>query len=991
MPESEYVNPDRPSNEEARLQALRRYEILDTDPEKEFDDLTLLASHICGAPVAMISLIDENRQWFKSKVGMTANETSRDIAFCAHGILQAEMFVIKDAQADERFAANPLVTGNPRIRFYAGAPLVTSEGHALGMICVNDQVPRELSSTQMEALQALSRQVVAQLELRRSTKELRQTVADLEKTQEELRWRTAFFEAKFDTSIDGVLVVDNQGRKVLQNKQMNALWKIPQHIIDSGDDQQRIEWLTGMAKNPEEFIEKVRNFYANPDEINRDEIELKDGTILDRYSSPVIGKDGISYGRIVTFRDITESRRATQQLDRMFALSPDMIFTAGFDGYFKRLNPAFEQILGYSREELLAEPFINLVHPDEQTAVTDAITRTIEDGKLLGFESRVRCKDGAYKWLQINSVSVPVEQLFYVVARDITERKKTERQLNVQYAVSRTLVESSTVEQVAPRILQVICENLGWDIGEMWSIDQRIGLLRCVDMWSVPNFPADEFKRGSRQMTFARGTGLPGRVWDSGQPTWIHDVVQDKNFPRSLIASQAGLHGAFGFPILIENKVDAVIGLFSREPRVPDDSLLLIVAALGNQIGQFFQRKRLEDQLFLSQKMETVGKLAGGVAHEFNSIMTAIIGQSEMLLDDLPSEDPLSMNALEIRNAADRAAALTRQLLAYGRKQILQPEALNLNTIIANMEGMFRNLLGGDVDVRILPNPDLKPVNADAGQIEQVIMNMAMNAREAMPYGGKLTLETGNITFDEEKVGRYPELKPGDYVMLAISDTGIGMGDEVKERIFEPFFSTKAVGQGTGLGLATCYGIIKQSGGHISVYSEKDRGTTFKIYLPQMREDTKARFPSRESSHLPHGTETILLVEDDPALRNMASTLLGRLGYTVLATANGVEALNLMKHGDTKPVHLLFTDVVMPQMSGKELSDRVLELYPGTKILFTSAYTENAIVHQGVLNPGVALLQKPFAPSALAHKVREVLDGFSKSPSSSPQHSDRKS
>jgi len=251
-----------------------------------------------------------------------------------------------------------------------------------------------------------------------------------------------------------------------------------------------------------------------------------------------------------------------------------------------------------------------------------------------------------------------------------------------------------------------------------------------------------------------------------------------------------------------------------------------------------------------------------------------------------------------------------------------------------------------------------------------------MNARDAMPNGGKLTLETTNIAFGEDKVGRYPELKPGEYVLLAISDTGSGMNAEVKERAFDPFFSTKGVGEGTGLGLATCYGIIKQSGGHINIYSEQDRGTTFKIYLPQMRQDIKAPGRSPQSSDLAHGTETILLVEDDPALRKMASDLLRRLGYTVLPAANGPEALTLVGQQGGKPIDLLFTDVVMPQMTGRELSDRILESHPQTKILFTSAYTENAIVHQGVLDPGVALLQKPFSPSALARKVRLILDGF---------------
>jgi two-component system cell cycle sensor histidine kinase/response regulator CckA len=385
-------------------------------------------------------------------------------------------------------------------------------------------------------------------------------------------------------------------------------------------------------------------------------------------------------------------------------------------------------------------------------------------------------------------------------------------------------------------------------------------------------------------------------------------------------------------------------------------------------------RKRFEAQLFQSQKMETVGKLAGGVAHEFNSILTAIIGQSEILIDDLPEGTPLAESATEINKAAGRAAILTRQLLAYGRKQLLQPETLDLNLIVAEMDGVFHHLMGGSVDIQIVPAAALQAVQADVGQVEQVIMNMIINARDAMPNGGKLTLETANVSFDQESVDRYPELKPGDYVMLAISDTGTGMSAEVKARLFEPFFSTKEVGHGTGLGLSTCYGIIKQSGGHISVYSELARGTTFKIYLPQVEQRVKTPGQRPELPALPRGTETILLVEDDPALREMAATLLRRLGYTVLPAANGIEALSLKQQRGVGHIDLLFTDIVMPHMSGKELSERVVALYPHTRVLFTSAYTEHSILHQGVLDKGLALLQKPFTPNALAKKLREVLD-----------------
>jgi signal transduction histidine kinase len=557
---------------------------------------------------------------------------------------------------------------------------------------------------------------------------------------------------------------------------------------------------------------------------------------------------------------------------------------------------------------------------------------------------------------------------------EIGERKRAEKVLNIQYAISRVLVESSTLQQVSVKILQTVCENLNWVVGEFWNVNRKAGVMQFEDMWMAPDSLADEFITLSRQTTFVRGAGLLGRAWERGSPVWVSDAADDANFLRAAAAKKAGLHSAFCVPILAGGEVVGAIEFFSRETFQPDEDMQRMFTVLGSQLGQFYQRKRLENHLIESQKMETVGKLSGGIAHEFNSIMTAIIGHSELLLIDLPEESPLRKNAREIRQSADRAATLTRQLLAYGRKQMLRPEVLNLNSILASMENVLRHLVGNNGHVSITPGVGLKAVQADAGQIEQVIVNIAMNAADAMPNGGTLSLETANVTLDEAYVSHFPELKAGEYVMLAITDTGIGMSDMVKTRVFEPFFSTKGAGLGTGLGLSTCYGIVKQSGGHISVYSELARGSTFKMYLPQVEAPASVPVRSIEAPDLPCGTETILLVEDDPGLREMSEILLTRLGYTVLTAANGVEALSLRKQRGIGHVDLLFTDVVMPHMSGKELADRVRVLYPYTKILFTSAYTENSIVHQGVLNKGMVLLQKPFTPSALAHKLREVLD-----------------
>jgi PAS domain S-box-containing protein len=409
-------------------------------------------------------------------------------------------------------------------------------------------------------------------------------------------------------------------------------------------------------------------------------------------------------------------------------------------------------------------------------------------------------------------------------------------------------------------------------------------------------------------------------------------------------------------------------------------SKLPLYDSAGNVIGTFgicrdiTERKRFEAQLLQAQKMETVGKLAGGIAHEFNSIMTAIIGQSELLLADLSLSSPLIKNAAEIRKAAERAATLTRQLLAFGRKQILRLEILDLNAVLAGLEGMLLHLMGPDVEVRIVPGAGPKSVKADSGQIEQVIVNIAMNAVDAMPHGGVLSLETSAVALDEPYVSQFSELKAGEYVMLAITDTGSGMSEEVKAHIFEPFFTTKGVGRGTGLGLATCYGILKQIGGHIAVHSEPGRGATFKVYLPKVEREATIPDQPKTPADLPRGTETIFLVENDAALRSMAATLLQRLGYGVLTAADGIEAMGLAHRRELGRIDLLFTDRVMPHVGGLELTERFHALFPQAGILFASAYSEGASAHPGALNPGVELLSKPFTPSMLAHKVREMLD-----------------
>jgi len=386
------------------------------------------------------------------------------------------------------------------------------------------------------------------------------------------------------------------------------------------------------------------------------------------------------------------------------------------------------------------------------------------------------------------------------------------------------------------------------------------------------------------------------------------------------------------------------------------------------------EQRRLEEQLRQAAKMEAVGTLAGGVAHDFNNILTVILGHSDMALQRAEIDGNVTTDLQQIRMAGQRAAALTSQLLAFSRKQVVQPKVLNLNEVMVETEKMLRRLLGEDIDLVSVPDPGLAPVMADHGLIEQVIMNLAINARDAMPRGGKLTIETANVYLDEQYHQQHLDVEPGCYVLLAISDTGTGMDEATLLRVFEPFFTTKARGKGTGLGLAVVYGIVKQSGGHIWVYSEPGSGTTFKVYLPAFEQEVELLTTGHDADQpLRGGSETILVVEDDESVLDLASKILRNFGYTVLEAHDGHEALKMCREYDG-PMHILVTDVVMPSMNGRKLARKIEALRSEMKVLYISGYTDNAIVHHGVLDAGTAFLQKPFTSESLARKVREVID-----------------
>lgn len=408
------------------------------------------------------------------------------------------------------------------------------------------------------------------------------------------------------------------------------------------------------------------------------------------------------------------------------------------------------------------------------------------------------------------------------------------------------------------------------------------------------------------------------------------------------------------------------------EVRVEDRTAEL-AATLAQLHAQMDERQQLAEQLQQAQKMETVGRLAGSVAHDFNNLLTVILGYTTLGISTSPSLPALRTYLADIQSAAQRAADLTQQLLAFSRRQMIDPEVINLNDLLLSMLPMQRRIIRENIDLVTLLAPDLWLTWADPGQMQRVVMNLVMNAHDAMLNGGKLTVETMNVSLDKLSLRHYPEVNPGDYVLLAISDTGVGMTDEIMAQIFEPFFTTKGVGQGTGLGLSSCYGIVAQTGGCITVDSQVDCGTTFKVYLPRAEEEARTEQSSEDLTYLPRGNETVLVVEDEPAIRNLISHILQDQGYYVLQAANGIAALVEATRQTKKPVDLLITDMVMPQMGGIELAEQLRAMWPDIRVLFISGYT-NLVDARDLMALGSEFLQKPFLSSTLAVKARELLD-----------------
>ena len=758
-------------------------------------------------------------------------------------------------------------------------------------------------------------------------------------TEADLRRALDYAVRLFETANLMIVGLDSSGRVELFNA---AAEKITEYTKDEIIGRSWFETIVPAGEYPE-----VRQMFARWQEGNYSQDHL--------YANPILTKSGkkrfirwqnsrlgsserfsgtISYGIDITERVLAENAlsESEHQYRSLVEQSCDPIYVLE-QGSMRLVlvNPAWERLLGYSSAEALSSDFglLSIVAPESRPLILERVAQRSRALPLDPiYEFRAVTRDGRNLDLEASDTEIVWRgvQAVQGMYRDISANKEAERRL-----------------RLSDRILQ------------------RVGaLVMAADSTGRVSYagPSAEEMLGYE----------PAQLLGDGWWNLVHSDPEERQRQRELRAGIA--RGEIPLPKapyeqLLQHRDGTSRWILWQDTLGPEG----LVFGVGQDITE---RKRLEGQLRQAQKMEAVGRLAGGIAHDFNNLLTAIKGYSELILDSLSYADPLRKEMEEISKAGDRAANLTRQLLAFSRKQVLRPMMLDLNAVVADISKLIQRLIGEDIELVSSLQPGLGCVKADAGQIEQVILNLALNARDAMPHGGKLSIRTSDITLDKTEARKRTGMRPGRYVRLTLSDTGSGMDSQTLAHLFEPFFTTKEVGSGTGLGLSTAYGIIKQSGGYIYAVSEVGRGSTFEIYLPFVEGTPDVEFAPAHAAVQASGRETILLVEQEDLVRSLSQKILRVRGYTVLAAADGPEALAIagLHPG---PVHLLITDDVMPGMDGRELAQALGAVRPEMKILYLSARCDDLPVLNGGQNPAAASLAKPFSPLALVHKVREVL------------------
>jgi two-component system, cell cycle sensor histidine kinase and response regulator CckA len=918
-------------------------------------------------------------------------------------------------------------------------------------------------------------------------------VTERKRADAELRRTSALLEAVVSETTDAVFVKDREGKYLLFNEAASRFVGRPIQEVLGNDD----TLLFGDADA--DFVMKRDARIMSSGEVETIEETLTANGQTRTYwatKGPYYDESGVIVGVIGIAHDITDRKVAERKLKLIqFGIDhvSDTILWVDAVGQLLNVNEATCRTLGFERTALIGQ-HISRIAPQYFAGAWEALWESLKCSGSETVESTFTTCDGNLVDVEIkhNYVRFEEQEIDCIVARNITERKNSQKRMATQHAVVSILAHAADLREAAPGVLRAVCETAGWDVGELWEVRQDSKRLECIDAWHVDGLSIAEFLAQSNSMEVAYGAGLLGGVWAAAEPAWIVDFDQGLQAPRSQLAQNAGLHCGFAFPIIFGTEVLGVAAFFSRFNREPDDGLLRMFESLGIQIGQFMERKKAEGRLRLfralidqardfievvdpetgryldvnqqaceahgftrdeylsfrvadidtarvpsqtwedialcfqregrlivesrhrrkdgsefpvevnaniirldrdylvaivrdisernqmeehlrqSQKMEAVGRLAGGVAHDFNNLLTVINCHTELLIDKTCDQASLLEHCQAIQYAGNRAAELTAQLLAFSRRTFVEPKVLDLNEVVQSVGCLFARLIREDISLKFVLAPSVVRFKADRGQVDQIIMNLVVNARDAMPGGGELILETSEVCVGAEGTADYPEVKPGQYACLKVIDTGHGMSEETKRKIFEPFYTTKDVGKGTGLGLAVVHGVMTQCGGHVSVASGVGKGSTFQLLFPATNE-----YYSRETTGPVQdgvvATETILVVEDEESVCKVARIALEREGYNVLVADSGPQALKIIgEYSGT--IHVVLTDVIMPEMSGFKLVEEIRSRRPDLKTILMSGHTDETIVNSGVVGSGDAFVEKPFTPASLLKRVRNVLE-----------------
>jgi two-component system cell cycle sensor histidine kinase/response regulator CckA len=989
-----------------RLALLRRTRLLDAPPEPAFDRLTRLASRLVNAPIALVTLIDEDRQFFLSCVGLpepltVARQTPLSYSLCKHLVATDEPLIISDLRV------HPVLRDDATLQSfgilaYAGIPLRTATGHVLGSFCVLDVVPRDWTQEQIEMLTTLANSAISEIELRSaldrqaqktqeiaSSRDEARATADAERQHSELLTlvidaqreiagagfsldavlhRVAVLSARL-TGADGAGIVTSRGSqleyivatagsehlvgtRVSVDGSIAGLAMRTGRAVISHDAAIDPRVAPDVARNA-----GVRSVIAVPLDVDGEVL----GAVIVGSRAPnafneaqgkvlqlLAGFVGVAIRRVEEYdakRTLAAERTAALERLRVseerFRLveraTNDVIYDWNVLTGELALNEAVHNTLRLRPHEMpTVDAFAARIHQDDAVAVRASLTAVLGgEGDSWSWQYRFRRGDGSIATILdrghiLRDSKGRAVRMIGSMA-DLTERKRTEEALREASETVRALVDASPLAIIVSDFNGIIhVWNAAAERMFGWAATEVLGK-------SAPHIP-DDLAAGLRELRSLaqQGQSITGQV---------SQRIRRDGSRIDVDQSMAPLRDASGRP----------------------NFLMSILADITEQ-------RQLEGQLRQSQKMEAVGRLAGGIAHDFNNLLTVIRANADFLSEDLEPTDERRGEIDEIRQAADRAASLTRQLLVFSRRQVVQPKTVQLNDIVGSMEQMLGRLIGEDIVLASVLQPDLGTVHADVSQMEQILLNLVVNARDAMPVGGAIVIATEAARLGPEALGWQMPVKPGNYVHLTVSDTGSGMTAEIQAHIFEPFFTTKEPGKGTGLGLSTVYGIVQQMDGSVVVRSEPDQGTIFSVYLPiVVAVDAVVAQPVENRAMPDSGTETILLVEDEHAVRRLARRALEMSGYRILEASHGGEALRVCAQHPS-PIDLLLTDVVMPQMSGAELAERLKPLRPDMRVLYMSGYTEDALGNHGVLSPETAFLYKPFTPDSLRRTVRGVLD-----------------